>query len=170
MAQLGAEVDVRRNDKVTLEEIAAMDIDRILISPGPGYPKDAGITLDVIRTFAGKIPIAGVCLGHQAIFEVFGGTVDHAGEIMHGKASTMVSDGKGFFKDMPQEFQAIRYHSLVGLPETLPEELEVTATLKGSDMIMGVRHKKYKIEGVQFHPESILTENGMTMIKNFLEM
>lgn len=170
MAQLGAQVEVVRNDQATIEEIAAMGIDRILISPGPGYPKDAGITMDVIRAFAGKLPIAGVCLGHQAIFEVFGGTVNHAGEIVHGKASTMVNDGKGFFKDMPSEFAAIRYHSLVGLPDTLPNELEVTATLKGSDMIMGVRHKKFKIEGVQFHPESILTESGMTMIKNFLEM
>ncbi|GLE06233.1 hypothetical protein PINS_up015475 [Pythium insidiosum] len=170
MAQLGAEVDVRRNDQITIEDIKAMDIDRIMISPGPGYPKDAGITLDVIREFAGKLPIAGVCLGHQSIFEVFGGKVDHAGEIMHGKKSTMINDGKGLFKDIPQEFEAIRYHSLVGLPETLPDELEVTATLKGSNMIMGVRHKKYKIEGVQFHPESILTSHGMQMIKNFLEM
>ncbi|KAJ0406523.1 hypothetical protein P43SY_001454 [Pythium insidiosum] len=170
MAQLGAEVDVRRNDQITIEDIKAMDIDRIMISPGPGYPKDAGITLDVIREFAGKLPIAGVCLGHQSIFEVFGGTVDHAGEIMHGKKSTMVNDGKGLFKGIPQEFEAIRYHSLVGLPETLPAELEVTATLKDSNMIMGVRHKKYKIEGVQFHPESILTSHGMQMIQNFLEM
>ncbi|TMW60193.1 hypothetical protein Poli38472_000235 [Pythium oligandrum] len=170
MAQLGAEVDVRRNDQVTIEEIEKMDIDRIMISPGPGFPKDAGITLDVIRSFAGKLPIAGVCLGHQAIFEVFGGTVVHAGEIMHGKQSTMTNDGKGLFTGIPQEFQAIRYHSLVGKPETLPEELEVTATLKDSDMIMGIRHKKYKIEGVQFHPESILTNDGMKMIQNFLEM
>ncbi|DAZ94682.1 TPA: hypothetical protein N0F65_002391 [Lagenidium giganteum] len=170
MAQLGAQVEVRRNDKITIEEIAQMNPDRIMISPGPGYPRDAGISCDVIREFKGKIPIAGVCLGHQCMFEVFGGTVGHAGEIMHGKQSTMVNDGKGLFKGMNQEFNAIRYHSLVGQPETLPEELEVTATLKDSNMIMGVRHKKYKIEGVQFHPESILTEDGMKMIQNFLEM
>ncbi|GAB9466563.1 Anthranilate synthase component 2 [Globisporangium polare] len=170
MAQLGAHVDVIRNDQITIEGIKELNPDRIMISPGPGYPRDAGISCDVIREFAGKVPIAGVCLGHQCMYEVFGGTVDHAGEIMHGKQSTMVNDGKGLFKGMAPEFKAIRYHSLVGLPETLPDELEVTATVKGTNMIMGVRHKKYKVEGFQFHPESILTEDGLRLIQNFLDM
>ncbi|KAG6962150.1 hypothetical protein JG688_00008748 [Phytophthora aleatoria] len=170
MAQLGAHVEVKRNDQITLDEIREMNPDRIMISPGPGYPKDAGVSCDVIREFAGKIPIAGVCLGHQCMFEVFGGKVDHAGEIVHGKASVMVHDGKGLFKGMAPEFKAIRYHSLVGLPETLPDALEVTATVKGTNMIMGVRHKQYKVEGWQFHPESILTEDGLKLIQNFLDM
>jgi anthranilate synthase/aminodeoxychorismate synthase-like glutamine amidotransferase len=170
MAELGAEVAVIRNDQITIEGINELKPDRIMISPGPGFPKDAGISMQVIREFKGKVPIAGVCLGHQSIYEVFGGTVSHAGEIVHGKQSTMVNDGKGLFKGMSKEFKAIRYHSLVGTPETLPEELEVTATIKDSNMIMGVRHKKYKIEGVQFHPESILTQDGKKMIQNFLDM
>ncbi|RLN86539.1 hypothetical protein BBJ28_00001489, partial [Nothophytophthora sp. Chile5] len=170
MAQLGAEVEVRRNDKITLDEIRQMDPDRIMISPGPGYPKDAGISCDVIREFAGKVPIAGVCLGHQCMYEVFGGKVDHAGEIVHGKQAVIAHDGKGLFKGMTPAFKAIRYHSLVGLPETLPDTLEVTATVQGTDMIMGVRHKEFKVEGWQFHPESILTEDGLKLIQNFLDM
>lgn len=170
MAQLGAHVDVIRNDQITLEGIKTLNPDRIMISPGPGFPRDAGISCAVIREFAGKVPIAGICLGHQCMFEVFGGTVAHAGDIVHGKQSTMVHDGQGLFKGMAPEFKAIRYHSLVGVPETLPAELEVTATVKGTDMIMGVRHKKYKVEGFQFHPESILTEDGLRLIQNFLDM
>ncbi|KAI9908757.1 hypothetical protein PsorP6_016667 [Peronosclerospora sorghi] len=170
MAQLGAQVEVKRNDQVTVDEIHKMQPDRIMISPGPGYPKDAGVSCAVILAFAGKIPIAGICLGHQCVYEVFGGKVDHAGEIVHGKASLMVHDGKGLFKGIAPEFKAIRYHSLVGLPETLPDVLEVTATVKDTNMIMGVRHKEHKIEGWQFHPESILTENGLKLIRNFLEM
>ncbi|RLN51916.1 hypothetical protein BBJ28_00002204 [Nothophytophthora sp. Chile5] len=186
MAQLGAEVEVRRNDKITLDEIRQMNPDRIMISPGPGYPKDAGISCDVIREFAGKMPIAGVCLaplgrasmlplttwmaGHQCMYEVFGGKVDHAGEIVHGKQAVIAHDGKGLFKGMAPAFKAIRYHSLVGIPETLPDALEVTATVQGTDMIMGVRHKEFKVEGWQFHPESILTEDGLKLIQNFLDM
>ncbi|CCI44829.1 hypothetical protein ABG067_002729 [Albugo candida] len=170
MSQLGAQVHVVRNDQITIEQVEAMSPDRIMISPGPGFPKDAGISCDLIRTFAGRIPIAGVCLGHQCIFEVFGGVVGHAGEIMHGKQSTIVNDGRGLFTGLKNEILATRYHSLVGLPDTLPAQLQVTATVKGNDMIMGVRHKEYQIEGLQFHPESILTENGLQMTSNFLSM
>uniref|UniRef100_A0AAV1U3X4 anthranilate synthase n=1 Tax=Peronospora matthiolae TaxID=2874970 RepID=A0AAV1U3X4_9STRA len=170
MTQLGASVEVKRNDQITIDEIHEMQPDRIMISPGPGYPVSAGVSCDVIRSFAGKVPIAGVCLGHQCMFEVFGGKVDHAGEIVHGKASVIAHDGKGLFQGMTPEFKAIRYHSLVGLPETLPDVLEVTATVKGTNMIMGVRHKEFKVEGWQFHPESILTEDGLKLIQNFLEM
>ncbi|OQS05189.1 regulator of chromosome condensation (RCC1) [Thraustotheca clavata] len=175
MAELGAEVRVIRNDVMSAQELlqeykTTKNFDRILISPGPGFPKDAGISCDVIRTFQGVVPIAGVCLGLQCMFEVYGGTVGHAGEIIHGKQSEMVNDGKGLFKNVPSPFKAIRYHSLVGLPKTLPKELEVTSTIAGKDMIMGVRHKKYPIEGVQFHPESILTPEGKVMIQNFLDM
>ncbi|OQR95231.1 anthranilate synthase component 2 [Achlya hypogyna] len=175
MAELGADVRVIRNDQTTPAELlaeykATKSFDRILISPGPGFPKDAGISCDVIRTFQGVVPIAGVCLGLQCMFEVYGGTVGHAGEIIHGKQSAMENDGKGLFKNVPSPFKAIRYHSLVGLPGTLPEVLEVTSTIAGKDMIMGVRHKLYPIEGVQFHPESILTPEGKTMIHNFLMM
>ncbi|KDO30230.1 hypothetical protein SPRG_05000 [Saprolegnia parasitica CBS 223.65] len=175
MAELGADVTVIRNDHTTAalllaEYTRAPTFDRILISPGPGFPKDAGISCDVIRTFQGIVPIAGVCLGLQCMFEVYGGTVGHAGEIIHGKQSDMENDGKGLFKNVPSPFKAIRYHSLVGLPSTLPDELQVTATIAGKDMIMGVRHKTYAVEGVQFHPESILTPDGKTMIQNFLTM
>ena len=170
MTQLGASVDVKRNDAITIDEIRELRPDRIMISPGPGFPVSAGVSCDVIRAFAGQIPIAGVCLGHQCMFEVFGGTVGHAGEVVHGKASAIQHDGNGLFKGMAPDFKAIRYHSLVGLPETLPDVLEVTATVKGTTMIMGVRHKAFKVEGWQFHPESILTEDGLTLIQNFLDM
>ncbi|KAG9410379.1 bifunctional tryptophan synthase trp1 [Aphanomyces cochlioides] len=175
LCQLGATVTVIRNDVKSAKDLLAeyhesKPFDRILISPGPGFPKDAGISCDIIRTFQGVVPVAGVCLGLQCMFEVYGGTVGHAGEIVHGKQSEMENDGKGLFKNVPSPFKAIRYHSLVGLPETLPDELEVTSTLAGKSMIMGVRHKKYAVEGVQFHPESILTPEGMTMMQNFLDM
>ncbi|KAF0715162.1 hypothetical protein AaE_011391 [Aphanomyces astaci] len=175
LCELGASVVVIRNDHKTAKELlaeykATKEFDRILISPGPGFPKDAGISCDVIRTFQGIVPIAGVCLGLQCMFEVYGGTVGHAGEIIHGKQSEMENDGRGLFTNVPSPFKAIRYHSLVGLPETLPAELEVTSTLAGKSMIMGVRHKTFKVEGVQFHPESILTPDGKIMIQNFLNM
>lgn len=173
LAELGAEVTVIRNDQITLQEIETMAPDRILISPGPGHPsKDAGICTDVIKHFAGRIPIGGICMGMQCMFEVFGGTVGNAGEIVHGKQGIMDTDGLGWFQGLPTKgLKAVRYHSLCGIRDTLPDELEVTAHLQGgSKMIMGVRHKKYPIEGVQFHPESILTEDGMQMMRNFLNM
>lgn len=170
MCELGATVIVKRNDEISIEECRILQPDRILISPGPGYPRDAGISCDLIDEFKGQIPIGGVCLGMQCMFEVFGGTVGHAGEIVHGKQSSITNDGKGFFQNIPSEIKVVRYHSLVGLESTLPSELQVTATVAGKNMIMGVRHAKYKIEGVQFHPESILTHDGMQMVDNFLKM
>ena len=169
LAELGAEVKVFRNDQVTLDEIRALEPDHVVISPGPGDPDDAGISRDVIREFAGKVPVLGVCLGHQCIFDVYGGTVAGAGEIKHGKTSTIEHDGEGVFREIPERFNAVRYHSLAGTPETLPEELKVTAYSE-SGVIMGVRHKTLKVEGVQFHPESIATEHGKELLRNFLEM
>ena len=169
LAELGAEVKVFRNDQVTLDEIRALEPDHVVISPGPGDPDDAGISRDVIREFAGKVPVLGVCLGHQCIFDVYGGTVAGAGEIKHGKTSTIEHDGEGVFREIPERFNAVRYHSLAGTPETLPEELKVTARSE-SGVIMGVRHKTLKVEGVQFHPESIATEHGKELLRNFLEM
>ncbi|MBI2868179.1 MAG: aminodeoxychorismate/anthranilate synthase component II [Chloroflexi bacterium] len=169
LSELGAEVKVVRNDQVTVEEIDGMGPERIVISPGPSTPDKAGISNDVIRHFAGKAPILGVCLGHQCIGHVYGGTVSGAGEIMHGKTSLIHHDGKGVFAGLPNPFEAIRYHSLAIQPQGFPEALEVTAkTDKG--VIMGVRHKTLPIEGVQFHPESILTKEGKKLLKNFLEM
>jgi anthranilate synthase/aminodeoxychorismate synthase-like glutamine amidotransferase len=169
LCELGAEVEVHRNDKITIEDIDQMATEKIVISPGPGTPKDAGISVATVKHFGGKIPILGVCLGEQAIGEAFGGVVAGAGEIVHGKTSMIHHDGKGVFKDMPNPFEAIRYHSLSIQPETMPDELEVTAT-SDSGVIMGVRHKTMPIEGVQFHPESILTGEGKHLLKNFLEM
>ncbi len=169
LAELGAEVKVFRNDQVTMAEIRALNPDHVVISPGPGTPDDSGISRDVIREFAGKVPVLGVCLGHQCIFEVYGGTVAGAGEIRHGKTSVIHHDSKGVFEDIPDDFSAVRYHSLAGTPETTPGELEVTARTD-SGVIMGVRHKTFKVEGVQFHPESIATEHGKELLKNFLEM
>jgi anthranilate synthase / indole-3-glycerol phosphate synthase len=170
MCEYGARVTVIRNDELSVEECVALQPDRLLISPGPGHPRDAGISCDLIRAFAGKIPISGVCLGLQCMFEVYGGTVGYAGEIVHGKQADIWTDSKGLFEGLPRDLKAVRYHSLVGLRETLPECLEVSATLAGRDMIMGIRHREYLIEGVQFHPESILTEEGKMIIFNFLKM
>jgi anthranilate synthase component II len=168
LCELGADVEVYRNDEITLEEVAAGGYDQIVISPGPCTPKEAGISVPVIRRFAGEVPILGVCLGHQSIGEAFGATVAGAGEIRHGKLSAVKHDGQGVFEGVPDEFQAIRYHSLSIQPETVPDELEVTAW-SDSGVIMGVRHKRYAIEGIQFHPESIMTEYGKEVLTNFLK-
>ncbi len=157
---------VIRNDALTLEEIKALNPVKILISPGPGRPHDAGVTEEVIRELGKKIPILGVCLGHQAIGEVFGADVVYAPSLMHGKVSQVEHDGKSIFEGVEENFTATRYHSLVLDPKTIPDELEVTA--RTGDIVMGVRHKKYPIEGIQFHPESILTTEGPKMITNWL--
>ena len=167
LSELGEEVLVHRNDQITLAECIALDPSHIVISPGPGNPDDAGVSREVIRHFAGKRPVLGVCLGHQCIFDVYGGTVAGAGEIKHGKTSKISHDGRGVFASIPNEFVAVRYHSLAGQPETLPAELDVTAKSE-SGVIMGVRHKELTVEGVQFHPESIVTEFGKELLRNFL--
>jgi len=167
LGALGAAVEVRRHDAFTLEELAADPPDGIVISPGPGRPKDAGLSSDVVRTFAGQIPLLGVCLGHQCIGEVYGGAIVQAPLIMHGKTSEIHHDGRALFAGLPQPFPATRYHSLVIDPGTLPDVLEITArTTEG--VIMGVRHREVPVEGVQFHPESILTGAGMDLLANFL--
>lgn len=167
--ELGQEVVVRRNDKVTLDEIKAMKPERIVVSPGPGEPRDAGVSEEVIRTFGPALPVLGVCLGHQALGEVFGGTIERAPELMHGKVSQIQHDGVGLFADLPQDFKATRYHSLVVRRHDLPAELEVTAWT-ASGLIMGLQHRRYPIYGVQFHPESILTEHGKDLLQNFLRI
>ncbi len=169
LCELGEDVHVFRNDKVTLAECIALKPDHVVISPGPGDPSEAGISRDVIREFAGKVPVLGVCLGHQCIYDVYGGTVTGAGEIKHGKTSRIHHDGKGVFASIPEDFTAVRYHSLAGTAETQPASLDVTATSE-SGVIMGVRHKELKVEGVQFHPESIATEHGKELLQNFLAM
>ena len=169
LAELGADVRVFRNDQVTMAEIRALNPDHIVISPGPGTPDDSGISRDVIREYAGEIPVLGVCLGHQCIYDVYGGTVAGAGEIKHGKTSVINHDGKGVFEGVPNDFGAVRYHSLAGTPGTQPAALEVTATSE-SGVIMGVRHKELTVEGVQFHPESIATEHGKELLRNFLAL
>jgi anthranilate synthase/aminodeoxychorismate synthase-like glutamine amidotransferase len=169
LCELGADVEVFRNDKIAVEDIDQMAPERIVISPGPCTPKEAGISVETIRRFAGRMPILGVCLGHQCIGEAFGGVVKGAGEIKHGKMSAITHDGRGVFTDLPNPFEAVRYHSLAILPESLPEDLEVTARSE-SGVIMGVRHKHLAVEGVQFHPESILTKPGKQLLGNFLEM
>jgi anthranilate synthase component 2 len=172
-AELGAEVEVQRNDKLTINDIETLDPELIVISPGPCTPNEAGISLDVIHHFAGKKPILGVCLGHQAIGQAFGGEVIHAREIMHGKTSPVHHKNVGVFQGLNNPLQATRYHSLVIKKETLPDCFEVTAWTENPDgsidEIMGVRHKTLPIEGVQFHPESILTEQGHQLLKNFLD-
>jgi anthranilate synthase/aminodeoxychorismate synthase-like glutamine amidotransferase len=169
LSELGAEVEVVRNDEATVEDIDAMAPKKIVISPGPGTPKEAGLSVPAVRHFAGKTPILGVCLGHQSIGEAFGGVVTGAGEILHGKTSMIRHRGEGVFRGLPDPFEAIRYHSLAIRKEAFPsEELEVTAE-SDSGVIMGVRHKRYPIEGVQFHPESILTAVGKDLLRNFLE-
>ncbi len=171
--ELGVEVEVHRNDQITVEEIEQKDPEWIVISPGPCTPNEAGISVDAIRYFAGRKPILGVCLGHQSIGQAFGGEIVHAGAIMHGKTSMIHHNDKGLFRGIPNPFEATRYHSLVIDKATLPEELEITAwteTPDGDlDEIMGVRHRTMPIEGMQFHPESILTEHGHELLRNFLE-
>ena len=169
--EMGAEVEVRRNDQISLAEIEELAPERILISPGPCTPQDAGISIDMIRYFAGKIPILGVCLGHQAIGAAFGGNVVRAPHLMHGKTSEVTHDHKTIFQGLPTPMTATRYHSLIVEEKTLPVELEVSAwtTEKdGSRTIMGLRHKKLAVEGVQFHPESVLTDAGKKLVRNFL--
>ncbi|MGI4843921.1 MAG: anthranilate synthase component II [Janthinobacterium lividum] len=167
LGELGEDVRTVRNDEITLKDIEAMAPERICISPGPKAPKDAGISLDILREFKGKLPILGVCLGHQAIGEAFGGKVIRAKQVMHGKTSLIAHTGEGVFKDLPSPFTVIRYHSLAIERASLPDCLEVTAWTDDGE-IMGVRHKEYDIEGVQFHPESILSEHGHALFKNFL--
>jgi anthranilate synthase component 2 len=167
LGELGEDVRTVRNDEITLDQIEAMAPERICISPGPKSPKDAGISLDILREFKGKLPILGVCLGHQAIGEAFGGNVIRAKQVMHGKTSLIAHTGEGVFKGLPSPFTVIRYHSLAIERSSLPSCLEVTAWTDDGE-IMGVRHKEYDIEGVQFHPESILSEHGHALFKNFL--
>jgi len=169
LGEMGAEIEVRRNDQTTVEEIAALKPEALVLSPGPGRPADAGILLDIIRHFSEKLPILGVCLGHQAIGEVFGGEVVAAPSLVHGKTTAVLHDGKTIFTGLPSPFQAARYHSLVVDPRTIPATLEVSAhTAEG--VVMGLRHKKFPVEGVQFHPESILTDVGPRLLKNFLDL
>ena len=167
LRQLGAEVEVFRNDAVTLPELIKMAPAGLVISPGPGRPESAGISISAILEFSGKIPLLGVCLGHQAIAKAFGGSIVSAKRLMHGKTSTVTSDGKKIFKGLDTPFQAMRYHSLVASPEDLPECLVVTATAEDGD-IMGVRHRQHPTEGIQFHPESIMTQVGKRLLRNFL--
>jgi len=167
---LGSEVEVHRNDKITLDEIESMKPERIVISPGPGTPQSAGITISMIERFHSKeVPILGVCLGHQAIGAAFGGRVLHAARIMHGKTSEISHDGKGVFRDLPDPITATRYHSLAVERKSLPSCLEVSAEAEDGE-IMGLRHREYPVEGIQFHPESILTNEGMNILKNFLNL
>ncbi|GMT47773.1 MAG: glutamine amidotransferase [bacterium] len=167
--ELGEEVKVYRNDRITVKEIAELDPDRIVISPGPCTPREAGISIDVIRYFAGKKPVLGVCLGHQSIGAAFGGDIINAPQLMHGKTSLIYHDGKTIFEGLPNPFEATRYHSLIIKRETLPDSLDVSAWTKDGE-IMGVRHREYIIEGVQFHPESILTTVGKDLLRNFLKL
>jgi anthranilate synthase/aminodeoxychorismate synthase-like glutamine amidotransferase len=167
--ELGQDLKVYRNNKITLPEIEKMKPDRIVISPGPCTPKEAGISIDLIKHFAGKIPLLGVCLGHQSIGEAFGGDVIRAPYLMHGKISMIHHDGKTIFSGLPNPFEATRYHSLIIKRETLPSMLEISAWTEDG-IIMGVRHKQFKVEGVQFHPESILTNVGKDLLRNFLKL
>lgn len=169
LGELGANLKVFRNDGITLEEIEKLKPEKIVISPGPGTPKEAGISIEVVKHFAPKIPILGVCLGHQVIGEAFGGEVVRASKLMHGKTSEIYHDGKTVFKNIPSPFIATRYHSLIVKRENLPYSLEVSAWTKEEE-IMGLRHKEYKVEGVQFHPESILTGVGKKLLANFLAL
>jgi|SRR5680860_26429 anthranilate synthase component 2 len=172
LAELGADVQVHRNDEITVEQIEALNPERLVISPGPCTPNEAGVSMEVIRHFAGKIPILGICLGHQAIGQVFGGNIIRAGRVMHGKVSSVYHQSTGVFRGLNNPLQATRYHSLVIEQASLPECLEMTAWTRNSDgsveEIMGVRHKTLAIEGVQFHPESIMSEQGHELLRNFL--
>ncbi|HXY77452.1 MAG TPA: aminodeoxychorismate/anthranilate synthase component II [Candidatus Acidoferrales bacterium] len=173
LGELGAEVEVRRNDQVTVDQVAKMRPERIVISPGPCTPREAGISIDLIRHFAGKVPVLGVCLGHQAIGEAFGGKVVRAPHLMHGKTSAIVHDNRTIFQGLPMPMTATRYHSLIVEEESLPAELEVSAWTTEKDgkrTIMGLRHRECAVEGVQFHPESVLTDAGKKLVENFLAM
>jgi len=169
LGELGADVVVHRNDKITLKEIEDMSPERIVISPGPCTPEKAGISIEVAKHFAGKVPLLGVCLGHQSIAHAFGGRIIKAGKLMHGKTSMVKHDGKKLFLGLPNPFEATRYHSLVLDRETVPDGFDITAESDDGE-IMGLRHRKMFIEGVQFHPESILTTSGKDLLKNFLTM
>ncbi|MGE5724835.1 MAG: anthranilate synthase component II [Acidobacteriota bacterium] len=173
LGELGAEVEVRRNDQVTVEEVEALHPERILLSPGPCTPQEAGISIELIRHFAGKLPVLGVCLGHQAIGAAFGGQVVRAGKLMHGKTSQVEHDGKTIFRGLASPMTATRYHSLIVAEDSLPEDLEISARTRerdGAKVIMGLRHRRYPVEGVQFHPESVLTTEGKQLIRNFLAL
>jgi len=167
--ELGGQVEVHRNDQISVADCLAMNPEHVVISPGPCSPKEAGISVDLVRAFEGKAPLLGVCLGLQCIGEAYGGIVEYAGEIMHGKTSLITHDGKGVFGDIPSPYEAIRYHSLAIRPDSVPAVLEVSATSE-SGVIMGARHREFAIEGVQFHPESIMTQHGHALLKNFLQM
>jgi len=169
LRQIGEDVQVKRNDAVSVDEVAAMAPQAIVISPGPGRPESAGVSVDTIRHFSGKIPILGVCLGHQSIAQVFGGRVIGAKRLMHGKTSAVTGDGQGIFAGIKQQFQAMRYHSLAVEKESLPDCLAVTATAEDGE-IMGIRHRSHITEGIQFHPESIMTPLGKRLLRNFLKM
>jgi len=169
LGELGAELTVLRNDQITVTEIESLAPERIVISPGPKTPSEAGICLDVIKAFSGRVPILGVCLGHQAIGQAFGGRVIRAPELMHGKTSLVSHDGKTIFSGLPSPFSATRYHSLIVERESLPACLEISATAPDG-LIMGLRHRTMRVEGVQFHPESILTEVGKDLLANFLQL
>lgn len=167
LGEMGAEMVIRRNDRITLQEIEAMRPEKIVISPGPCTPKEAGISIDLIRKFGSQIPMLGVCLGHQAIGEAFGGEVVRAPRLMHGKTSMIEHDGRAIYHHLPNPFEATRYHSLIIRRESMPDDLQITAWTQEGE-IMGVRHKSFPVEGVQFHPESILTQVGKDLLRNFL--
>ena len=169
MAELGADIEVRRNDEITVDEIEALNPEKIVVSPGPCTPAKAGVSVDVVKHFAGKIPILGVCLGHQSVGAAFGGEIIKAGRLMHGKTSMLHHDGKTLFKNLPNPFEATRYHSLVLNRKNLPDCFEISAESDDKE-IMGIRHKELLVEGVQFHPESILTVNGKELLGNFIHM
>jgi anthranilate synthase/aminodeoxychorismate synthase-like glutamine amidotransferase len=169
MGELGAEMIVRRNDELTPEEVESLHPDRILLSPGPCTPQEAGISIPLIRHFAGKVPILGVCLGHQAVGAAFGGNVVRAPQLMHGKTSQVTHDGRTVYSGIASPMTCTRYHSLIVAEEGLPSELEISART-ADGIIMGLRHREYPIEGVQFHPESVLTQDGKRLIQNFLDM
>jgi anthranilate synthase/aminodeoxychorismate synthase-like glutamine amidotransferase len=171
--ELGQEVIVRRNDQITVDEIAQLHPDRMVISPGPCTPQDAGISIELILHFAGRVPLLGVCLGHQAIGAAFGGKVVRAANLMHGKTSSVEHDCKSIFRGIPSPMTATRYHSLIVQEKDLPDELEVSASCtdrNGQRVIMGLRHRKFAVEGVQFHPESVLTEHGRQIVRNFMDL
>lgn len=168
LGELGEEIEVRRNDEIDLDGVASLRSDYLLISPGPCTPNEAGISLALIERFKGEIPILGVCLGHQSIGQAFGAEVVRADKLMHGKTSSILHDGKTIFTGIPSPFTATRYHSLIVKRDTLPAELEISAETEEGE-IMGIRHKEYPIEGVQFHPESILTDHGLQLLRNFIE-
>jgi para-aminobenzoate synthetase component II len=169
LGELGCQLEVHRNDKISVEEIARRKPERIVISPGPCTPQEAGISIELIEKLAGKFPILGVCLGHQAVGAAFGGKIIRAPQLFHGKTSEVKHDGKGIFQQLPNPFVATRYHSLIVERKSLPKDLEITAET-ADGVIMGLRHRKYKVEGVQFHPESVLTESGKRLLKNFLSL